>query len=141
MSRYAEMEARIGELYQQGWDDEAIAARLTAEGFYSARSDKVSVSSVVQIRHAHDWHLSFGRVRGPDEVGDALTVRGLAKAVGAKKSAIYGFIQRGIIPSDHVEKDPQTGVYLIRKDERLFATLRKRIGDNKKRNGMLKSTE
>jgi len=141
MSRYAEMEARVENLYQQGLGDEAIAAQLTTEGFHSARSDKVSVSSVVQIRHAHHWHLFFGRVRGTDELGDAVTVRGLAKAVGAKKSAIYGFIQSGMIPADHVEKEPQTGAYLIRKDEGLFAQLRKRIVDNKKRNGMLKSTE
>ncbi len=71
----------------------------------------------MKIRHTHHWHLAFGCARSTDELGDAFTARGLAKAVGAKKSTIYGLFERGIIPADHVEKEPQTGMYLIRKME------------------------
>ncbi len=141
VSGYAEMETRIGELCQQGLGDKRIAEQLTAEGFHCARSREVSSTSVKKIRYAHHWYLPYEQVRGTDEVGDSLTVLGLSKVIGTKKSAIYHWIEDGMIPADHVTREPKAGMYLIRKDDVLFDHLRKHVLEKKKKNGLRKSAE
>jgi DNA invertase Pin-like site-specific DNA recombinase len=139
VSRYEEMVARIGELCQLGRSDQQMAEQLVAEGFHSARSPQVSATSVLKIRLAHKWYLPFERVRGTDEIGDSFTVNGLAKRLDTNESTIYRFIYREIIPANCVIREPQTGIYLIRSDERLIERLGQRVVKNKHRNGMLKS--
>ena len=139
VSGFDQMVERIQELWQLGYNDEQMAERLTAEGFHSARSAHVTPKSVMKIRLARKWYLALERLRGADEMGQYLTVNGLAKRIGANESTTYRFIYREIIPAEHVIREPQTGIYLIRNDEQLIERLRERIEKNKYRNGMLKS--
>jgi len=139
VSRFEQMVERIQELWQLGYNDEQMAEQLTTEGFHSARSMRVSADSVMKIRLARKWYLSLERLRGVEEVDEYLTVNGLSKRIGTNESTIYRFIYRKIIPAEGVVRGPQTGVYLIRRDEALYDQLRRRVEKNKYRNGMLKS--
>lgn len=139
ISRFDQLVERIRELWQLGYNDEQMAETLTREGFHSARSVHVTTDSVMKIRLARKWYMPLERLRGADEVGDCLTVNGLAKRIGTNESTIYRFIYRKFIPPDLVIREPQAGIYLIRNDEALIEQLQKRVEKNKRRNGMLKS--
>lgn len=137
---YEQMVERVHELWQQGYDDEQMAAQLTAEGFHSARSPYVTPKSIQKIRLARQWYLPFERMRRGEEVEGHLTVRGLAKQLAVNDSTIYRFIYHQVIPPDLVQRNAQTGVYLIRNDPDLIDRLRQRVIEQKQKNGMLKST-
>ena len=140
VSGYDRMVARIYDLWQQGYNDEQMAAQLTAEGFHSARSPHVTPKSVMKIRLAHQWHLHTWQMRGVEEIDGYLTARGLAKRLDINSSTILRFVYTQVIPPDYVTHHPMSGTYLIRNDAQLIAQLRERILNNKQRNGMLKPT-
>jgi hypothetical protein len=137
---YDDMVDRIRELWKQGYNDDQVAAQLTEEGFHSARSLHVTVDSVMKIRLARKWYLPRAQMRGVEEVDGFLTTRGLAKQLGLNSSTVFRYIYKEIIPPEDVTRDPESGVYLIRNDPRLVDQLRKRVVEQKKRNGMLNST-
>ena len=137
---YEDMVNRIQELWKQGYNDDQMAAQLTEEGFHSARSPHVTSDSVMKIRLARKWYLPLAQMRGVEEVDGFLTARGLAKQLGLKPSTIYRYIYKGVIPPEYVTRDAASGVYLIRDTPQLIERLRQRVIEQKKRNGMLKST-
>jgi hypothetical protein len=136
---YDEMVDRIRELCKQGYNDDQMAAQLTEEGFHSARSPHVTAKSVMKIRLARKWYLPLEQMRGVEEKDGFLTVRGLAKQLEVNISTIYRLIYKGVISAEDVSRTPANGVYLIRNDRRLVERLRKRVIEQKKKNGMLKS--
>lgn len=140
VSGYEQMVERVGQLWQQGYNDEQMADLLTQEGFHSARSPRVIPQSVMKIRLARRWFLPLERMRGVEEVDGYWTARGLAKHLAVNKSTIYRFIYNQVIPPQLVKRDPQAGTYLIRKDDQLLERLRQRVIEQKQKNGMLKST-
>lgn len=140
VSGYEQMVERVGQLWQQGYNDEQMADLLTQEGFHSARSPCVIPQSVMKIRLARRWFLPLERMRGVEEVDGYWTARGLAKHLAVNKSTIYRFIYNQVIPPQLVKRDPQAGTYLIRKDDQLLERLRQRVIEQKQKNGMLKST-
>jgi hypothetical protein len=137
---YDEMVDRIQELWEQGYNDDQMAAQLTDEGFHSARSPYVTSDSVTKIRLARKWYLPPAQMWRVEEVDEFLTTRGLAKQLGLNSSTICRYIYKGIIPPEDVTRDTASGLYLIRNDPRLVDRLRKRVVEQKKRNGMFKST-
>jgi DNA invertase Pin-like site-specific DNA recombinase len=139
VSGYEQMVERVGQLWQQGYNDEEMADLLTQEGFHSARSPRVVPQSVMKIRLARRWFLPLERMRGVEEVDGYLTARGLAKHLAVNKSTIYRFIYNQVIPPQLVKRDPQAGTYLIRKDDQLLERLRQHVIEHKQKNGMLKS--
>ena len=140
VSGYDIMVERIHELWQQGYNDEQMAAQLTAEGFHSARSPHVTPKSVMKIRLARQWYLHTWQMRGVEEVEGFLTARGLAKRLAIDSSTVMRFIYAHVIPPDYVTRDPVSAAYLIRNDAQLVADLQERVVNNKRRNGMLKPT-
>jgi DNA invertase Pin-like site-specific DNA recombinase len=140
VSNYAQLVQRLQALWQLGQTDEQIAQQLSAEGFHSARSPQVLPLSVMKIRLTHQWYRPFERLRGATQVDGCWTIPGLAQHLGVNDSTIYRFIttQRVISP-EYVDREPQTGRYLIRNDENLIDQLRQRVVEQKRRNGMLKS--
>jgi hypothetical protein len=140
VSGYETMVARIHELWQQGYNDEQMAAQLTAAGFHSARSPHVTAKSVMKIRLARQWYLHTWQMRGVEELDGYLTARGLAKRLDIDSSTILRFVYAQVIPPDYVTHHPLSGTYLIRIDAQLIARLRERIEHNKRHNGMLKPT-
>ncbi len=137
---YAEMVARIQELWKQGYNDEQMAAQLTAEDFHSARSPYVTADSVMKIRLVQKWYLPLKQLQLVEVKDGFLTTRGLAKQLGVNSSTICRYIYKGIIPPEAVKRDAASGIYLIRNDPQLIDRLRQRVDKQKQRNGMLKPT-
>lgn len=141
VSDYQALVERIHELWQQGYDDEAMAEQLTAEGFHSARSLQVRPDTVMKIRLEQQWYAPLAQVRGVKEIDGYLTSCGLAARLGVNSSTICRFIANEVIPADLVRHDPQSGIYLIYPDGQLLEQLQERVARNKVRNGMLKGDE
>ncbi len=141
VSNYEALVERIHELWQQGCNDEAMAEQLTAEGFHSARSSQVRVDTVMKIRLARQWYAPLARVRGVKEIEGYLTTCGLAARLDVNSSTICRFIASGVIPTELVQHDPQSGIYLIWPDVQLLDRLQQRVARNKARNGMVKVDE
>jgi hypothetical protein len=81
---YDEMIDRIQELWNQGYNNDQMAAQLTEEGFHSARSSIVTSDSVTKIRLTRKWYLPLAQTRRVEEVDGLLTTRGLAKQLGVE---------------------------------------------------------
>lgn len=126
VSSYDEMVQRVEELWRQGFRDEQIAARLTDEGFHSARSSGVAPSAVMRIRSEYSW---FHRTRRDHilEVDGYLTTRGLCTRLRSTQDWIYRRIQDGTIPPGHVTRHQQHNFYLIKDDPELIEQLRQRL--------------
>lgn len=136
---YDAMVNRVQELWKQGYNDAQMAAQLTEEGFHSARSLHVTVTSVMKIRLARKWYLPLEQMRRVEEVDGFWTTRGLAKQLGLDSSTICRYIYKEIIPPEDVTRDSASGVYLIRNTPQLIEQLRQRVIEKKKKNGMWKS--
>lgn len=141
VSGYQALVERIHELWQQGYNDEAMAEQLTAEGFHSARSPQVRADMVMKIRLARQWYAPLAQVRGVKEINGHLTTGGLAARLGVNSSTICRFIANGVIPAELVQHDPRSGIYLIYPDVQLLDRLQQRVAQNKVRNGMVKVDE
>jgi DNA invertase Pin-like site-specific DNA recombinase len=129
---YDEMVARIEVLWREGLDDEQIAARLTEEGFHSARhEDRVAPLAVQKIRLAQGWHLTLARARNATELDGYLTVRGLAEQLGVDRFKAYRLIQNGTVDPCYVTRDPQSKVYLIENDPEMIEALRERLSEKR----------
>ena len=106
---FAQMEAQILRLEAQGHSDEAIAERLTSQGFRSPQRSRVLASTVQTMRLRHG---RLHRYRGPRprRVPGFLTVSQLATALGVKAHWLYHLISRGRIS---VGRDEASGLYLF----------------------------
>lgn len=139
VSNYSNLVQRIQELSQTSATDDQIAAQLSAEGFHSARSELVTARTVQKIRLARHWYHPVERLRGAIQVNGCWTVLGLAQRLGVNDSTIYRFMTiKEVIPPKVVEREPQTGRYLIRADPELLDRLQQRVIEQKQRNGQLK---
>ena len=139
VSGYEEMVEHIHKLWQQDYNDEQMAKRLTTAGFHSARSAHVTAKCVMKIRLARQWYLPSAQMHGVEEVDGFLTARGLAKRLSVNGSTIYRFIYNQVIPPAYVTRDPQAGVYLICNDEQLLTRLQQRVDENKQGYGMVEA--
>ena len=124
LTRYNEMVERIRVFWEQGLDDDQIAAQLTTEGFRSARSTNVLPMTVQKIRLEKDWHLTFHQSRNALELQGYLTPRGLAARIGVERTWVYRRIYSGQINSGYVIRHPQSRNYLIQDDPELIQQLR-----------------
>jgi len=118
------MVERIHDLWSQGYADEAIAIRLTEDGFHSARSVAVLPDAVMKIRLHHKWYLTLHQSRHADELEGYLTASGLAKLVEVDRSWIYRRLEHGQIDARYFTRHPQSGTYLIVNDPELIESLR-----------------
>jgi hypothetical protein len=117
---FAQMEAQILRLEAQGHSDEAIAERLTSQGFRSPQRPRVLASTVQTLRLRHG---RLHRYRGPRprRVPGFFTVSQLATALGVKAHWIYHLISRGRII---VGRDEASGLYLFPDRPETLETLR-----------------
>jgi hypothetical protein len=118
---YEDMIALINQLWQQGWDDAAIAAELTAKGYHSARSEQMSTNAVLHLRLKLGWKRANPR----DHVTMAghLSVLELADLLGVSRTWVYGRIRRGLIPTEFITRHPEYDRIFIRNDPKLLDTL------------------
>jgi hypothetical protein len=118
---YNDMIAQIQQLWQQGVDDATIAAELTAKGYHSARSDRLSADAVLYLRLKLGWKRANPR----DHVTMAghLSVLELADLLGVSRTWVYGRIRRGLIPTESITRHLKYDRIFIRNDPKLIATL------------------
>jgi DNA invertase Pin-like site-specific DNA recombinase len=106
VSSYDQMVERIHQLWQQLYDDEQIAAQLSAEGFHSARAEQVRPDTVMKIRLKHKWYLPIERIRRGEKLKGYLTVSQLADRLDIPLRRAYDLIYQLVIPPDVILRDP-----------------------------------
>lgn len=116
-----EMEKRIVTLARAGHDDEAIANKLTTEGFRSPLRAHVLRSTVQIIRLRHGI-LQIARQSHPRKISGYLTVAQLARALGLTQHWIYDRIHNGTID---LTRDARTKLYLFPDRPTTLTALRK----------------
>ena len=120
MADYEAFVARVLALGAAGHQDQAIADRLTTEGFRSARSNRVSVSMVAEIRRARGQISLTEQFKTQAKVDGQWTIFGLAQALKVHRNWLYTRIRNGTLPAT---RHAVTGHYLIPDDPTLFAKL------------------
>ena len=120
LSGYEACVARLLELGAAGYPDREIAARLTAEGYRSARRLRIPASWVGEIRRARGQISLTEQFRTQAKFDGHWTVFGLAQALGVHRNWLYARIRTGTIPA---ARHPIIGHYLIPDDPDLFQGL------------------
>ena len=120
LSNYEVFVERFLALGGAGYSDRAIAQRLTAEGFRSARSDRVPVALVGEMRRARGQISLMEQFRTQAKLDGQWTVFGLARELGVHRNWLYTRIRNGTLPATH---HPVGGHSLIPDDPALLATL------------------
>jgi DNA invertase Pin-like site-specific DNA recombinase len=121
LADYARLLARVAELSAAGYQDRAVAQRLTAEGFRSARSPHVPPTLVTRIRRQQGHASLTTQFRGQDHIAGHWTVWGLSRALHVDRNRLYVRMHAGRIPAT---RHPLTGHYLIPDDPALLEHLR-----------------
>jgi DNA invertase Pin-like site-specific DNA recombinase len=118
---YARLVAQIQALSAEGHPDPAIAARLSTEGYRSARSHAVPATLVEKVRRQSGQVSLLERFRTEAKIDGRWTVGGLARELGVSSDWLRRRIARGKVPAIH---HPTTGRYLIPDDPATFAALK-----------------
>jgi hypothetical protein len=121
LGSYDRLVARTLELGAAGYQDGAIAERLSAEGFRSARSRSVPTPLVEKIRRDHGQVSLTEQFRRQDKIDGRWTVGGLARELHVTGNWLRKRIASGMLPAMH---HPLTGRYLIDDDPAALARLR-----------------
>jgi hypothetical protein len=106
------METRIIELFNQGFDDQAIAKDLTGQGYRSPQRPYVLTSTVKIIRLRRGLMQKRSQSH-PRQVPGKLTVPQLTATLGLSQHWLYDRIHKGTI---QVTRDPATKLYLFPDD-------------------------
>jgi len=121
---YDGMVERIHQMWCDGWnDDQQMAAKLTEEGFYSARGKGVSGWTVRKIRLKHQWYKMEYQSRA-GYVQDWLTPSTLAEILGVEITWVYKRLRSGVIASKYVQRRANIRVWMIENDPELIAFLK-----------------
>jgi len=125
---YAEMVTHVGSMWRDGIeDDEEMAARLTKEGFHSARAATVLPVTVRKIRKAHGWRYSLDVGRTQLQWQGALTARGLATRLGVDVNWVYRRLYNGTIKAEYLSRHPQSKIWLIEDRTEIIEALRQKL--------------
>jgi len=100
-----------------------MAAKLTEEGFYSARGKGVSGWTVRKIRLKHQWYKMEYQSRA-GYVQDWLTPSTLAEILGVEITWVYKRLRSGVIASKYVQRRANIRVWMIENDPELIAFLK-----------------
>jgi hypothetical protein len=122
LASHADLLARIQALAAEGYQDAAIAERLTAAGLRTARCPSgVPKTTVGKLRRSLDATSVTEYLRHQPKWEGQWTVWGLARALGVDRNWLYRRIDKGLLP---VSRHPAAGHYLIADDPDLLARLR-----------------
>jgi DNA invertase Pin-like site-specific DNA recombinase len=130
---YNNMLERIEALWREGLNDAEIAAKLTVEGYRTARNDHVLRSSVGNIRREHGWSSPLRKQGEASTTDNYLSTRELAARIGVKLSWVYCCLQRGGIREEFIKPHAWQGVWLIKDDPELIDGLRQEAALMKKK--------
>lgn len=112
---------RLLALGAAGYSDREIAQCLTAEGFRSARSERIPAGLVGEIRRARGQISLTEQFRTQAKFEEQWTVFGLAQELGVHRNWLYTRIRNGTLPAT---RHAVVGHYLIPDDPKLLANLR-----------------
>jgi DNA invertase Pin-like site-specific DNA recombinase len=125
---YKEMVERVGKMWREGIeDDEEMAARLTGEGFHSARAAEVLPVTVRKLRHAQGWRYSLDVGRTELMWQGALTARGLAARLGTDVNWVYPRLYSGAIKEEYLSRHPQSRIWLIQDRAEIIEVLGQKL--------------
>jgi len=124
VGRYEEFVARVAALAADGYTDAAIARRLTAEGFRSARTPAVPTPLVAKLRRSLGQASLTEQFRRREQIEGQWTVWGLSRLLGVTRNWLYDRMAAGTVPAT---RHPTTGHHLIPNDPALIARLRAAI--------------
>jgi DNA invertase Pin-like site-specific DNA recombinase len=111
---------RVLALGAAGYQDHKIARRLTEEGFRSARSTRVPVTLIGEIRRARGQISLTEQFKIQAKLEGQWTVFGLAQELGVHRNWLYTRIRNGTLPAT---RHPVIGHYLIPDAPALLTTL------------------
>jgi DNA invertase Pin-like site-specific DNA recombinase len=127
---YDRLVARILELGAAGYQDGAIAERLTTAGFRSARHRYVPKHLVEKVRRDHGQVSLTEQFRRGEKIGGRWTVGGLARELNVSGDWLRKRIAEGAVPA---ERHPLIGRYLIDDDPAGLARLKARAATRRSR--------
>lgn len=110
LSNGVQLEQCILALAHQGLDDEAIAQRLTADGFRSPMSPVAVLPNTVRCTRLKQRVFIKRSQSHPRRITGYLTVPQIAQALSVSRYWIYDRINNGTISA---VRDPATGLYLF----------------------------
>lgn len=118
---YERLVERVLALGAEGHHDAEIARLLTSEGFRSARSQRIPVSLVGEIRRARGQISLTEQFKTQAKIDRCWTVFGLAQELAVHRNWLYTRIRQGTLPA---KRHPVVGHYLIPDEPEVLATLR-----------------
>jgi DNA invertase Pin-like site-specific DNA recombinase len=118
---YEHFVERLLALGAAGYSEREIAQRLTQEGFRSARSARIPVGLVGEIRRVRGQISLTEQFRTQAKLEEQWTVFGLAQELGVHRNWLYTRIRNGTLPAT---RHAVAGHYLIPDDPALLAQLR-----------------
>jgi DNA invertase Pin-like site-specific DNA recombinase len=118
---YEHFVERVLALGAAGYQDREIAMRLTAEGFRSARSARVPIALIGEVRRARGQISLTEQFKTQAKLEGQWTVFGLAQELAVHRNWLYTRIRNGSLPAN---RHPVIGHYLIPDTPDLLATLR-----------------
>lgn len=121
LQEYERLVERILALGTEGYHDAEIARLLTAEGLRSARSRRIPVSLVGEIRRARGQISLTEQFKTQPKIDGCWTVFGLAQELAVHRNWLYTRIRQGTLPA---KRHPVVGHYLIPDEPQMLATLR-----------------
>lgn len=127
VSGYTTMLARVERLWRDGYTDTQIAQTLSAEGFRSARSNRVSTATVLKMRKQHHWVSRYHQHRRAEKIDGLWTIHGLAAKLNVDRNWFYTRIKNGFLSAPDIIRKPPYDNYLIRNDSQLIARLRQEV--------------
>jgi len=116
-----EFVARVLALGAEGHHDQAIAARLTTEGFRAARSRHIPPALVATIRRARGQISLTEQFKTAAKIDGQWTICGLAQELAVHRNWLYSRIRTGTLPAT---RHPVTHHYLIPDDPDILTRLR-----------------
>jgi hypothetical protein len=120
LTDYDRLVAGLAELSAAGYDDQAIARRLTQEGLRGARRDRLTADMVGKLRRDQGLLALRTHFRRQAQIDGQWTTAGLAARLGIPRKWLNARIASGSLPA---YRHPITGNYLIPDDPDLFAHL------------------
>jgi DNA invertase Pin-like site-specific DNA recombinase len=121
VQHYEHFVERVLALGALGYQDREIAQRVTAEGFRSARSERIPRALVGEIRRARGQISLTEQFRTQAKLAGQWTVFGLAQELAVHRNWLYTRIRNGTLPAT---RHPVIGHYLIPDEPALLASLR-----------------
>jgi hypothetical protein len=121
LQEYERLVEKILALGAEGHHDAEIARLLTEEGFRSARSRRIPVSLVGEIRRARGQISLTEQFKTQAKIDGHWTVFGLAQELAVHRTWLYTRIRQGTLPA---KRHPVVGHYLIPTEPEVLATLR-----------------